>query len=139
MKLLAAALMIVSLPAAACPGLELADGWIREAPPGAVVMAAYARLRNTGTAALAVDKVRSPAFGAVELHRTVVENGVSRMLRGHDLRLAPGAGAVLEPGGWHLMLFRPVRPLKSGDQVTLTLDCGTAAQAFPFTVKSEIK
>jgi hypothetical protein len=136
MKFLAAALF-VSLPAAACPGLELSDGWIREAPPGAAVMAAYARLRNAGPAALDVEKARSAEFGAAELHRTVVENGISRMLRGQILRLPPGASAALEPGGWHLMLFRPARQLKAGDEVAITLECGKTAQSFPFTVRNK--
>jgi hypothetical protein len=34
----------------------------------------------------------------------------------------PAAGSVLlEPGGLHLMLFDPVRPLLQGDSVTLVL------------------
>lgn len=137
MKLLLAVLGFASLPALACPGLELADGWIREAPPGATVMAGYANLRNTGTAVLNLQQVRSPDFGAAELHRSVVEDGLSRMLRSQILRLPPGGSAALEPGGWHLMLFRPLRGLKSGDPVAITLECGDAAQTYTFTVKNE--
>lgn len=140
MKFIFAIGMFLSLPpAAACPGLELDNGWIREAPPGAAVMAGYARLRNTGITSLNLEKIRSPDFGAAELHRTVVEDGISRMLRGQILRLPPGASAALEPGGWHLMLFRPVRPLKAGDTVTVQLECGAALQSYPFTVRSEFK
>ena len=154
MKALAAAVLFMSLPfaapsasagdpkpfstpqVAACPGLELTDGWIREAPPGATVMAAYARLSNAGKAPLQFEQASSPGFGAVELHRTVIENGLARMLHGQSLRLAPGESTLLEPGGWHLMLFRPVRPLKAGDTISITLGCGDAGRPFSFTVKN---
>ncbi len=137
----ATAVLLLSLPAAAaaCSGLELADGWIREAPPGAPVMAAYARLRNTGAAPLTLSTLSSPEFGAVELHRTVVDDGVSHMLHGQVLQLPPDAGVALEPGGWHLMLFRPLRPLKAGDTVAIAFECGAAARSFSFTVRSESK
>lgn len=125
-----------SVPAWACPGLELADGWIREAPPGATVAAGYARLHNAGKTALSVSGARSPAFDGAMLHRTAVENGVARMVHGAALALGPGERKNLEPGGWHLMLFRPLRPLKAGARVTVTLECGDAASEFPFIVKA---
>lgn len=130
------ALAAVAAPAWACPGLEVADGWIREAPPGSTVTAGYARLRNAGKAALAVSGARSAAFEGAMLHRTVTEDGVSRMVHGGVLALAPGESKNLEPGGWHLMLVRPLRPLKAGERVTVALECGGAASEFPFTVKA---
>lgn len=112
------------------------DAWIREAPPGALMTAAYARLRNDGRQLLRIDGALGDAFGSAELHRTIVENGISRMLHGEPLELPPGGRAALEPGGWHLMLFRPARPLKAGDTVPLALKCGKQASEFPFTVRA---
>lgn len=133
---LACAALLAGAQASACPGLELQDGWIRAAPPGAMMTAGYARLRNGGKQLLRVDGASSDAYGSVELHRTVVEHGLSRMKHGQPLVLAPGASAALEPGGWHLMLMRPARELKSGDVVTLTLSCAGSASAHPFTLKA---
>lgn len=122
--------------AAACPGLAVENAWIREAPPGAMMAAAYARLVNHGKQALVIDGARGGKdFGGAGLHRTVVENGVSRMREG-KLEIAPGASAELAPGGWHLMLFDAKRGLKAGDVAKLALSCGTGSQEFPFTVKA---
>jgi periplasmic copper chaperone A len=130
--LIAAAL--ASTAASACPELAVEQAWIREAPPGAM-SAAYAKLTNKGKRALVVDGARSPDFGGAGLHRTVIDDGIARMREG-TLQIAPGASAMLEPGGWHLMLFDPARPLKAGDTVALTLTCGSGAREFTFTVKA---
>ncbi|HUR40587.1 MAG TPA: copper chaperone PCu(A)C [Verrucomicrobiae bacterium] len=132
----ALAALLVHVPSVACPGLGLQDGWIRDAPPGAMMTAGYARLRNDGKQLLRVDGAASVDYGSVELHRTVVEQGLSRMQHGQPLVLAPGASAALDPGGWHLMLMRPTRELKPGDVVTVSLSCAGASSAFPFTVRA---
>ncbi|MGQ0587607.1 MAG: copper chaperone PCu(A)C [Gammaproteobacteria bacterium] len=127
--------VLASTGAAACPGLAVENGWIREAPPGAM-SAAYARLTNRGKQPLVVDGARSADFGGAGLHRTVIdERGVAGMREG-SLALAPGASATLEAGDWHLMLYEPNRLLKAGDTVTLALTCGGAAREFVFTVKA---
>ena len=129
------AAVLASAPAAACPGLAVEQAWIREAPPGAM-SAAYARLVNRGKRPLVVDGARSADFGGAGLHRTVIDDsGIARMREG-QLEIAPGGSALLEPGGWHLMLYDPARVLKAGDSVSLTLTCGADGHAFPFIVKA---
>lgn len=120
----------------ACPGLQAEDAWIREAPPGAMMTVAYAKLKNAGTKPLRITGGFSKDFAGAELHRTVVENGISRMVGG-ALTLAPGAAAALEPGSWHLMLMKPARELKAGDRVPIALRCGRQATEFTFTVKAD--
>ena len=136
MRLLAAVALLACAPARACPGLQVEDAWIREAPPGAMMTAAYARLRNAGSRLLSIDGALGKDFAAAELHRTVVENGLSRMVHGEPLQLEPGATSALAPGGWHLMLMRPAHALKAGDQVPLALKCGREASEFIFTVRA---
>jgi len=133
--LIAIAAVLASAGAAACPELAVENAWIREAPPGAM-SAAYARLVNRGKRVLVVDGAHSRDFGGAGLHRTFLdESGISRMREGR-LEIAPGASALLEPGGWHLMLFDPARLLKAGDTVPLSLTCGKSEREFAFTVKA---
>jgi copper(I)-binding protein len=136
MRVLASLLLLAAAPAGACPGLEIDGGWIRAAPPGAMMTAGYARLRNTGDRLLRVDGAFGAGFAGAELHRTVVEDGISRMVHGEALELAPGATAALAPGSWHLMLMRPARPLQAGDRIPLALKCGRDATEATFTVKA---
>ena len=111
--------------AGAClPKVEAA--WIRMPPAGLPMMAGYARISNPCKAPLAIVAAHSDAFADTSLHETRVEGGISRMRATPALRLAPGGSATLAPGGFHLMLMRPVRPLHAGDRVSIefTLEDG---------------
>ncbi|WP_045727111.1 copper chaperone PCu(A)C [Xanthomonas sp. GPE 39] len=97
------------------------DGWVRLPPNTAMPMAAgFGRLHNPCAQTLAVVSARSPAFAEVSLHETTLRDGVSRMREVDALPLAPGADAVLQPGGLHLMLMQPTQPLREGARLPLT-------------------
>lgn len=127
------------LALAACrqaPGeLLLSDAWIREAPADGP-MAGYLRIDNGLPEALRCDKASSPDFGAVEIHRSALENGMSRMLRDQVIEVPARSQALLQPGDYHLMLFRPQRALKAGDSATITLLCGSRHASAEFTVRA---
>ena len=98
------------------------DGWIREAPPSAPVRAGYVELRHAGGDAVTLVAARSPAFGAIEIHTMAAgDDGVMRMRRQRELVIHGGASVSLQPGGLHLMLFRPQRAIAVGDSVDVTL------------------
>lgn len=130
--MLLAGWLLLAMAAAAGPTMDLSDAWVREAPPTARVLAAYMQITNLSDSEFTVTSVTSPDFAAAELHRTAIEDGVARMLPVAELRIPAGDSVRLEPGGLHLMLYDPVRPLVQGDSVTLVLHrsdgiCLTAA------------
>jgi len=108
------------------PTMDVIDGWVREAPPTSRVLAAYMQIINLTDTDLTITGISSPDFDSAELHRTAVENGVARMLPVSELTIPAAGSVLLEPGGLHLMLFDPVRPLVQGDSVTLVLRCSDA-------------
>jgi len=114
-------LLAVSGNTLAASSMDVTGGWIREAPPTSRVLAAYMRISNLTEADLTVTGITSPDFESAELHRTVVEEGVARMLPVPELTIPAAGSVLLEPGGLHLMLFNPVRPLQQGNSVTLVL------------------
>lgn len=118
---------LFSCPSFACTGVQVVDGWIRQAPPGATVMAGYVQLKNTGDKPRRISAIASPRFGAIEVHQTVIEDGESRMLALDSIDIPPHETVALKPGGMHLMLFRPKQPqLKAGEQTVLSFRCGKA-------------
>jgi len=115
------AMLACCQPATQSSNLALEDGWVRAVPPGMNMTAGYGRITNRGGDTLEISAFSSNSFADVSLHQTITENGVSRMKSLTGLTLAPGATAVLEPRGLHLMLMNPTRGIQPGESVELTL------------------
>lgn len=124
---LAAVMGLVGGVAMATPGpLVVEAPWVRAAPPGAMMLAGYAQLRNDGDAPVTLVGARSEAFGMTEIHRTVEIDGVARMREATPLTIAPGETLGMAPGGLHVMLMRPKAALAEGQtlQIVLLLEGG---------------
>lgn len=121
-----------------CEGLEISGAWIREAPPGATAVALYLQLRNTGSTAIVVDALGSPAFAHGMFHETVRDGDRVRMRHVERLTLAPGAALALAPGGMHGMLMRPAAPApRAGEQIDVTLGCGGSSRQVTVPVATD--
>ena len=101
--------------------IRIDDAWVRAAPPGAMMLAGYMTLRNDGDQSLRLLSVESNAFGMVAAHRTLIENGISRMRPAGEIVIAAHQSLRFEPGGLHLMLMQERRELKVGDKVDFRL------------------
>lgn len=111
-------------------GLTTLDPWVRvsirpegsDAPGAAPVnSAAYLVLRNAGTADDAIVGVETEVADTAELHSASMEDDVMRMRAVDSVPLTAGGDAVLEPGGYHVMLIGLNRDLAEGDGVPLLL------------------
>lgn len=107
-----------------CPGLRVADPWVREAPPNAEVQAGYMTLSNENDEDLILTSVAAPQYANAEFHRMWFEGDRMRM-EGKSTLVVPAKGQlVLEPGGYHLMLFKPDQRMRAGETVHIRLQCG---------------
>lgn len=80
------------------------EAWVREIPPGAKMTAAYAAIRNNADGAIRLVGASSPNFGRVELHESIVDEGVTKMRPVDGFKIDAGATLRLEAGGRHMML-----------------------------------
>ena len=88
------------------PSLVASDVEITPPMPGRTMSAGYMVLTNNTGEPIIIDGVTSPQYGAVEIHETTIEDGISRMRELEEL-VVPARGSVtLERGGKHLMLMR---------------------------------
>lgn len=104
--------------------IQIKDAWVPTAPPGVKVMAAYLEIKNTGKQQQVLTGASSPAFGKIEIHRSVIQGNVARMEHQKELAIPANASVLLQQGGLHLMLMDLKKPLASGDQVSLTFIFG---------------
>ena len=136
---LAASLALVLPGFASELKVRATDGWIREAPPVSTMLAGYLTIENESAKAIAIVGATSPVFARIEIHRTEIEGGVARMRRQERVVVPPGGTQPFGPGGYHLMLMKPDRPLKAGDVVglALSLEDGQSIQAELLVMKGD--
>jgi periplasmic copper chaperone A len=131
-------LLATSGTALAAPtgALSVSHAWARATPPGVAVGGAYFTIVNGSKQSDTLVSLSTPAAAKAELHRTSVENGVSRMRPAGQIVIAPGRTVKAEPGGLHVMLTGLMNPLTPGMRVPLVL---TFRQAGAIPVLVEIQ
>jgi copper(I)-binding protein len=97
------------------------DAWMRAVPAGAVG-AVYLEVHNPTDESRRLVEARFEEAVATEMHETVQEGDIMRMLPMEDgLTLAAGESASFEPGGKHIMVMDLHRDMEIGATETLTL------------------
>lgn len=141
-------LVILSLVLGACaspaaPGTRISveNAWARPAaaaPPGTMNgtpempgmagmsgggdnSAVYFLIVNDGSEADTLVGASSAAASSVEMHQTIVQDDVARMVPAPRVDIPAGGSVEFEPGGYHVMLVGLAQDLKVGDTFQLTL------------------
>jgi periplasmic copper chaperone A len=126
---------------AACGGgasapLVAHDVRVTAARPGTSMSAGYLDLSNPGSEPVTITGVSSPEYARVDLHETVIENGVARMQGVGELVVEPGETLHFEPGARHLMLMQRrgdgqgvTLQFWSGDTLLLSVDASVGEDA----------
>jgi len=94
---------------------------IPEAPPVASVMVAYMQIKNNSPEKKIITQLSSPQFKRVEIHEMSMANGMMNMKQLKSLTIKANQTLVLESGGLHVMLIKPLNILKHGDSIELTI------------------
>ena len=117
----------LAAPSAALAAPQVSAAWSRPAPAGATG-AGFMTLANPGKAPDALVTVESPWAQSVEVHRSLMNGGVSSMQKQPRVALAPGGTVLFAPGGYHLMFVGLKRPLKPGERLPATLVFASGAR-----------
>lgn len=102
-------------------GIVVENAWVREAPPVAKMLAAYMTIENHTGKQHVLTGVTSASFKKIEMHKSLQKDGMATMQQQKQLTIPAGGKINLQPGGYHLMLFNPSKPLKAGDKVSFIL------------------
>lgn len=113
--------------------LVVTDVSIKKPVPGMQMSAGYLTFTNDSAEPITITRITSPQFAAVEMHETIVQDGISRMAGLDELTIPARSQVVFEPGGKHLMLMRPTGALDavsldfySGDALLLSVQASAA-------------
>jgi copper(I)-binding protein len=129
-----ASLVLVGLTLGACAQptgegsgeVNATGAWMRAVPAGAVG-AIYFEIHNPGRQALHVVETRFEDAATTEMHETVQDGDIMRMLPLEDGFVVEGRGStIFEPGGKHIMMMDLHRDMEIGatEMVTLIFEDG---------------
>lgn len=124
------------IPTTGFAQLEFSDAWIKNLPPPVPVRAGYMTIHNPQSRAISIIAIHSDAFASVEIHQTLMQDGMMRMDPVPNLTIAPGETVQLTPGGLHLMMMQPAQPTRPGEvhRITIKFDDGSR-QTLELTVR----
>lgn len=101
--------------------LEIIHPYAFETAPMAMSAGGFLTISNTGDTADRLIAVRAD-FPKVQVHETVVTDGVNQMLPVDGIDIPAGEAVALEPGGYHVMFMGlDGRQLMDGEEFPATL------------------
>lgn len=108
--------------------LRVLDPWVREAPPTVPTLAAFMTLDNPGVEPRVIQRAECADFESVELHATIMEGELARMVEQKQLEIPAQGQLELKPRSYHIMLMKAKRVLKAGDEVKILLHFANGEQ-----------
>jgi copper(I)-binding protein len=118
------------------PDLVAANVEVLRPMPGKAMTAAYLTLSNNSERTIIITRVTSKEYSLVQIHETIIEEGIARMRPLPQLEVPPGGNVKLERGGKHLMLMRPTGQTDAvalqfydGETLLLSVNSGYSARA----------
>ncbi|MCF8473830.1 MAG: copper chaperone PCu(A)C [Emcibacter sp.] len=102
-------------------GLSVKDAWTRPVIIEGRPSALYFTLHNNTDNADKLIKAVSLLANSIELHVHKQENGIMTMEQVDDIPIPAHETVMVEPGGFHLMVFGLTQKLAVGDEFPLVL------------------
>ena len=116
--------------------IDIEDAWIRAMPSKAMSTAAFMKITNKFPNEVKLISVDIDGVQSVELHKTVSDGKVMRMVKQSHIPLPANSSLVLKPGSWHVMMIGLEKQFPEGSvhQVQLNFDNG-----FKQNIKIKVK
>ena len=116
--------------------LITSNGWIQNLPETIPVRAGYIDLHNASAKTITITGLSSPGFERIEIHQSLVQDGLQKMSKLAELVIPAGARIRLKPGSLHMMMINPISPVKTGGQISVELSYADGShQTTTMTVK----
>ena len=113
--------LVTVVPASAGESLRAENAWVPWAPPGLKVHVAYMTIVNRGATDQIIVSAESIDYERIELHRSVINDGVSTMEAVGEVKVPANGRVEFAPTRLHLMLIGPRRPQALDGRVKIVL------------------
>ena len=102
-------------------GLMATGAWVRFAPATLKTHGGYLTISNHGEQPQELVGASSENYATVMVHLSQVVDGIATMQHLESVEIPAGGKAEFKPGGLHLMLMGPKKPLEKGGMVPIRL------------------
>lgn len=112
---------------------QISDARVVQPPPGAKVAAAYFTITNNTTVALEITDAKSEIAKKTEVHLSLVENDVAKMMKQTSVLVGAGESLDFTHGSFHVMFMGLKEDLVAGNSFDLILNtsAGDISVAMP--------
>ncbi|MDA9109719.1 copper chaperone PCu(A)C [Woeseiaceae bacterium] len=86
------------------------------------VTAGFTNITNNSPDTITINSISSPQFNVVEIHETIMNNGIASMIKINTLTILEKQSVSLKPGGKHFMLIDPVKRISEGEEIRLIFE-----------------
>ena len=105
----------------ASPKIVVKHPWIMEPPPGPDTTMMGMTILNEGDEADKLTEVKTDIARKVEIHKTVVENGVAKMVHQRYVKIPPHSKVEFKHHGYHIMIIGLEKKIRAGDKIRVKL------------------
>ena len=102
--------------------------WIRIPPQEMRTTAGYGHIINRTTSPLVIESLETESAKRVEIHKTEVVNGMSRMRKINKMSIPARETLILKPGSYHFMFFGFNNELIGPGKVTIHFKGGLSKE-----------
>lgn len=99
----------------------VSEQYVRETIPGTQISSAYMTITNDSSRPVTLTKVTSDISKRIELHQHIMSEDMMKMQQVDSIRINANNKAVLQPHGYHIMVFDLQKPLQADTTIKLTL------------------
>ncbi|WP_371186805.1 copper chaperone PCu(A)C [Thalassotalea maritima] len=101
--------------------LIISDHYVKETIPGTKISAAYMHIHNHSEQQRKLVNVTSDISERIELHQHIMDGDMMKMQQVNSIAIEANDYTVLQPHGYHIMIFALQQRLHAGQEIELSL------------------
>lgn len=101
--------------------ISVSQQYVRESIPGTSISSAYMSLINQSSKSVSLTSITSPVSNRIEMHEHIMTAEMMKMQQVDSIVINANDKVVLQPHGYHIMVFNLQQPLQADTEITMTL------------------
>ncbi|WNC69242.1 copper chaperone PCu(A)C [Thalassotalea nanhaiensis] len=101
--------------------INISEQYVRETIPGTSISSAYMKIGNQSNQPVTLTNITSSISDRIEMHEHIMTEDMMKMQQVDSIVIKANDSVVLQPHGYHIMVFNLEQPLQADTEMTMTL------------------